>query len=360
MARILQSYVLRETAQTWVVTTIVLLLILVTYQFTEVLGDAAAAKLPRDAVFRVLGLTSLQLLAVLTPISLFLSILLALGRLYRDSEMAALMACGIGPARLYRSLLSLALLLAVGVGWLSMVVSPAATRTIQEIAARAQARLGLDMLEAGRFVPLGDTGAVLYAESANPDGSLRDVFVQRREGEQVQLIIARRAWEGPPGPDGVRVLRFADGRRYEGKPGSPRFNVMRFAEHGIPYELPALGAASFGPDSKPLAELWLSDALEDQAELQWRLSSPLILLMLTLLAVPLSRSAPRQGRYTGLIAGVLVYLMYVNLLSVARVWVERGDIDPRLGVWWVHLICGLTGVLLVAYQHGWPRRALAR
>ena len=118
MARILQNYVLRETAQTWFVTTLVLLVILVTYQFTEVLGDAASAKLPRDAIFRVLGLTSIQLLAVLTPISLFLSILLAMGRLYRDSEMAALMACGIGPARLYRSLLGFALLLAAAALWL--------------------------------------------------------------------------------------------------------------------------------------------------------------------------------------------------------------------------------------------------
>jgi len=360
VARILQTYVLRETAQTWLVTTLVLLLILVTYQFTEVLGDAAAAKLPRDAVFHVLGLTSLKLLAVLTPISLFLSVLLSMGRLYRDSEMAALMACGVGPARLYRSLLSLALLLAAGVGWLSLVVSPAASRTIQEIAATAQAQIGLDILEAGRFVPLGDTGAVLYAEGVNPDGSLRDVFVQRRNQDVVQLIIAKRAWEGEPREDGARLLRFANGRRYEGAAGSPRFNVMSFAEHGIPYEVPDLGPGSLGPEGKSLAELWSSDSLPDQAELQWRLSSPLTLLMLTILAVPLSRSAPRQGRYTGMVAGVMVYLIYVNLLSVARVWVERGDIDPRLGLWWVHLLCGAAGLLLVAYQHGWPRRALVR
>jgi lipopolysaccharide export system permease protein len=360
MARILQNYVLRETAQTWFVTTVVLLVILVTYQFTEVLGDAASAKLPRDAIFRVLGLTSVQLLAVLTPISLFLSILLALGRFYRDSEMAALMACGIGPARLYRSLLGFALLLAAGVGWLAIVVSPAATRSIQAMAAEAQASVGLELLEAGRFVSLGDTGAVLYAGSVNPDGSLADVFVQRREGDNVQLVVARRAWEGEPGVDGQRVLRFADGRRYEGMPGGLRFDVMRFAEHGIPYELPDFGPTTTGPEAKPLAELWASSELEDVAELQWRLSSPVTLLMLTLLAVPLSRSAPRQGRYTGVLAGVFVYLIYVNLLSIARVWVEQGEVDARLGVWWVHLLCGGTGLLLVAYQHGWPRRLLAR
>ena len=360
MARILQNYVLRETAQTWFVTTVVLLVILVTYQFTEVLGDAASAKLPREAVFRVLGLTSIQLLAVLTPISLFLSILLALGRFYRDSEMAALMACGIGPARLYRSLLPFSLLLAAAVGWLAIVVSPAATRTIQTMAAAAKASVGLEMLEAGRFISLGDTGAVLYAGAVNADGSLADVFVQRREGEKVQLIVARRAWEGEPAADGQRALRFADGRRYEGEPGSPRFNVMRFAEHGVPYELPNFGPPVSGPEAKPIDELWASGALEDVAELQWRLSSPITLLMLTLLAVPLSRSAPRQGRYTGVLAGVFVYLIYVNLLSIARVWVEQGTVDARLGVWWVHLLCGGTGLLLVAYQHGWPRRLLAR
>ncbi|NIW24077.1 MAG: LptF/LptG family permease, partial [Gammaproteobacteria bacterium] len=89
-------YVLRETFGAWLVVTLVLFVILMTNQFAEILDDAAADQLPRDAVFGVLGLTSLRYITMLTPIGLFLGIMLALARLNRDSEMAALAACGIG------------------------------------------------------------------------------------------------------------------------------------------------------------------------------------------------------------------------------------------------------------------------
>ena len=118
MPGILNRYILRETAQAWFVVTLVLLLILVTNQFAQVLGDAAASKLPKQAIMLVMGLTSLQYLTILIPVAFFLAIMIALGRLYRDSEMAAIMACGIGPTGLYRPLALFALLLSC-VGWLA-------------------------------------------------------------------------------------------------------------------------------------------------------------------------------------------------------------------------------------------------
>lgn len=120
MAAIASRYILREAAQTWLAVTGVLLLILVTNQFAKVLGDAASNKVPREALLLVMGLTSLQYLTILIPVGLFLAILLALGRLYRDSEMYALMACGVGPAQLYRPVMTLALVLARwSAGWRS-------------------------------------------------------------------------------------------------------------------------------------------------------------------------------------------------------------------------------------------------
>ncbi|HUD96518.1 MAG TPA: LptF/LptG family permease, partial [Woeseiaceae bacterium] len=118
MFRILDRYIFREIAQTWVSVTAVLLFILLTNQFARVLGDVAKDKLPKDAVFHLIGLTALQYLTILVPIGLFLSVLLGLGRLYRDSEMPAMMACRVGPSGVYRPLLWLLAPLAVGVAWL--------------------------------------------------------------------------------------------------------------------------------------------------------------------------------------------------------------------------------------------------
>ncbi len=363
MASIAERYVLREAAQTWFAVTAVLLLILVTNQFASVLGDAAASRLPKDALLQVMALTSLQYLTILIPIGLFLSILLALGRLYRDSEMYALMACGIGPARLYRPLAMLAGALAALVGYIAMVVAPDAVAEVRRITQEARSRSDLSVMEAGRFVSFGQADAVVYAESVTRDGHLHHVFVQRRHDATIEVIVAAEAWQELTADADVRMLTFADGRRYEGEPGQPSFRIVEFREHGIPYSLPSRIDVTDKPESRSVAALVASDDPEDRAELQWRLSVPVMVVVLTLLAVPLGHSSPRQGRYAGLRAGVLVYITYANLLGAARVWLERGKLPPLLGLWWVHLLFAVAALLLLAARDGrlrWPRRIGAR
>jgi len=353
MSSILSRYIFRETAQTWLVVTFVLLLILLTNQFAEVLGDAAASRLPKEAVFLVMGLTSLQYLTILIPVGLFLAIMLALGRLYRDSEMAAMMACGIGPGGLYRPLVLFALLLATFVGWLSLIISPGAIRQVQVIAEQARQSVDLRVLEAGRFISFGDDEAVMYAESVSADGVLANVFVQRRDGPRVEVIVAEEAWQSDSSEPNVKVLRFARGRRYEGEAGSPRFRIVTFREHGIPFTLPSAEPKEVRPEARPFMELIGSEDPVDQAELQWRISVPLAVLVLTVLAVPLSRTAPRQGRYGGLAAGVLIYIIYVDVLAAAKVWVEREQIPGLVGMWWVHIVFLLLGLILLGRQFGY-------
>jgi len=359
MPPILNRYVFRETFVTWVAVTCVLLLVLLTEQFARVLGDAAGAKLPKDAVMLVMGLGSVQYLTILMPVSIFLSIMLALARLYRDSEMAAIMAGGIGPASLYRPLMILAAVLAIAATWLSLDIAPAARRAIQEVAWEARKNISLNMLEAGRFIPLGTRNAVVYAEEVADDGRLTNVFVQTRDEEQVQVIVAAEAVQRNDVDTGDKVLTFLDGKRYEGVPGEAEFMVIAFAEHGIPYKSPEARPLKFDPEAMTLGELLeQEDTDAASAELQWRLSVPLTLLVLTVLAVPLSRSRPRQGRYSNIAAGILVYIIYANVLAAAKVWVEQGAIPKFLGIWWVHLLFLAIAILMLMHQHNSFRRML--
>jgi lipopolysaccharide export system permease protein len=102
--------------------------------------------------------------------------------------------------------------------------------------------------------------------------------------------------------------------------------------------------------------LWRSSDPLDQAELQARISGPLSLFALMLLAVPLSRSRPREGRYARLGVGMLIYIIYANTLSIARLALERGEVPPWLGLWWVHGLLGLVGLTLLARETGWLAR----
>jgi lipopolysaccharide export system permease protein len=85
-----------------------------------------------------------------------------------------------------------------------------------------------------------------------------------------------------------------------------------------------------------------------RSELQWRIALPVMCLVLALLAIPLSRLKPRQGRYDRIWIAVLIYFLYFNLISTGKAWIARGTMPAALGLWWVHVVVGLIvfGVLL--------------
>ncbi|MGI9290017.1 MAG: LPS export ABC transporter permease LptF [Gammaproteobacteria bacterium] len=341
MGAILNRYVFRETLQTWLVVTGILLLILLTDQFARVLDDVAEADIPKDAIVAVMGLSILQYLTILIPVGIFIAILLSLARLYRDSEMAAMMACGIGNTALYRPIVFLALLLACLVAWLSLVAGPSAAREVERIEDEAKRSADLGLLEPGRFISFGRDETTIYAEEVTEGGVLKNVFVQRRQNDKVVVIVAAEASQQNEVEAGQKILFFKNGERHEGVPGDKAFRVVKFAEHGIPFEVSGSREPKIREETLTVTELFELNTPTSVAEFQWRLSVPLTLLLLTLIAVPLSRSPPRTGRYNNLIAGILIYVMYSNMLGASKVWIEQEKIPSWLGMWWVH------GIMLV-------------
>lgn len=350
MFSLINRYIFREALGSWFLVTAVLLFILLSNQFAEVLADAAANRLPRDAVFLVLGLSSLQYLTILAPLGLFLGLMLALARLNADSEMAALMACGVGPGRLMGPLLLLASVLAVGLSWIALEQGPAAVRTIEGLELRAKQELELGFLQAGRFTTPDAGGTVIYAREVSDDGRIGDVFIQRTEGDWVTVVLAAAGERKRDEQDGYQTFVLYDGTRYEGIPGQRDWRAVEFAEHGIPLVLQSAEAPEPELEAIPSQTLLRSDSPELRAELHWRAAAPISLFVLALLAVPLSRSQPREGRFGRVGVGILVYILYSNLLAVARVWLERGVVPEWMGLWWVHGLVLAVAVLLLVRQ----------
>ena len=140
--------------------------------------------------------------------------------------------------------------------------------------------------------------------------------------------------------DGFQTLVLFDGKRYEGVPGEKGFRIVEFEEHGIPLEIDSEEEDEIPIEAIPTGLLMLSSEPEQQAELHWRWSAPISLFVLTLLALPLSKSRPREGRFGRVAIGILVYILYSNLLAIAKVWMERGEAPLWLGLWWVHGVGG--------------------
>jgi len=354
MIRIVDRYLAREATLTWGAVTGVLMLILMSNRFALLLGDAATGRLPRDTVFILLGLACISYLIVVIPVALFLAVMLALGRLYRDSEMTTLMACGVGPRQIYRPLLVLALLVAILLAVLTLKVAPWAVRTTRVISSTAQHNAQMGSFESGSFKVDADGKGVLYAASVSDDGhQLKNVFIESpgQEG-RLEVISADSATRTITGAGGAGMLVLHHGYRYEGAPGHADFRSVKFAEHGIRIAPAKPKSGIQGYDTQPTSELLKQHNLDSLSELEWRLSVPLSAFLLVLFAVPLARTSPRQGRYGRLLVAVLAYVIFANLVGIARVWLQKGVVPSGVGIWWVHALLLIATLILLYQQYG--------
>ncbi|SRR5579859_1122900 len=342
-----QRYVLREVVQTWLAVTGVLVAILVSNQLSRVLGQAADNQYGRGVVFDLIALGAIMNLSVIVPVGLLLSVVLTLGRMYHDSEMAALQACGFGPARLLAPLFGFALLIALGLGWLAFVQVPRADSQVQLLRQSAIKEAQFGQLDAGRFRAFSGGDAVFYAERVDQEGVLHNVFVQREAAGRIEVALADTATYSKTSSGAMHLVTLFNGRRYEGVPGQGDFRIIEFREHGIPIATPEDVRGPLDPDTKPTHLLWGSQDPSDIAQLEFRASTPLMALILTLVAVPLSKLRPRQGRYARVGFAIVVYFVYSNLLSASKIWVEKGELTPAIGVWWVHAAALALGLYLV-------------
>jgi lipopolysaccharide export system permease protein len=342
-----QRYVLREVVQTWLAVTGVLVAIIVSNQLSRVLGQAAENQYGRGVVFDLIALGAIMNLSVIVPVGLLLAVVLTLGRMYHDSEMAALQACGFGPTRLLAPLFCFALVIAVGLGWLTFVQMPRADGQVQLLRQLALKEAQFGQLDAGKFRGFSGGDAVFYAEHVDQDGVLHNVFVQREVQGRIEVALAETATYTKANSAGMHLVTLFNGRRYQGVPGQEDFRVIEFREHGIPIATPQDVRPSLDPDTKPTVGLLDSHDPSDIAQLQFRASTPLMALVLTLIALPLSKLRPRQGRYARVGFAIVAYFVYSSLLSASKTWVEKGDLPPVIGVWWVHAAALGLGIYLL-------------
>jgi len=402
--RTLDRYIFREVALTWIGVTGVLLVILVSNQLARVLSQAAANQFPQAVVFSLIALTSAGFLTVIVPIGFFLAIVLALGRLYHESEMAALQACGVGPAGLFRPITVLGVLIVALLVWLSFFAIPAASARAQAIRTEALREAQFGALEPGRFRTFGGGNIVFYAESVDANGILHNVnvFVDRARGpastkppppaaakpegtaeakpavapasssahakdpkdssatpkqepgSPFEIWVASRAEQRGAGQADQTFVLY-DGYRYEGAPGEGEFRIIRFSEGGIPIQLGSIANAATKAQMKSTADLLSSSRRDDVAEMQWRISTPVSAIVLMLLAVPLSRLRPRQGRFGKIGVAILVYFLYSRLLVSGRTWIETSTMPTYVGLWWVHAIA-LAGAVWMLFRESPPGR----
>jgi lipopolysaccharide export system permease protein len=362
---ILFRYLCREVLVTTFAVSLTLLIIVMSGRLVKYLAEAAAGDLAPEVLISIMYFRVPSFLELVLPLGLFIGILLAYGRLYVDSEMTVMSACGLSVSRLAAYTLIPASALAILVGYVSLYATPAGISEVNRIFDDMEASSGLETLVAGRFRVEEKTGRVTYVNRFSDDKTvMKEVFTAEPrvndKGEvEHSVILAEQGYIEIPEQYGLRYLIMENGRRYVGQPGDGEFQVTSFSDYGQRLrERKVRKRRKARTESKPTMDLLKSNHPKEIAALQWRFSLPLLVPIISLIALALSKTNHRQGRYVKMLPAFLIYIIYIVSLNAARDALEKGDIPLQLGLWWVHgLFLALAIVLL--YGGNWWRRIRA-
>ena len=353
---IIDRALMRETLQTSLAVTFIFVSLFVVVTLVSSLAQAVAGKFPAGIVFMLLGLQTVKVIGLLLPLALFVGILLTLGRWYRDSEMAVLSACGISLVHFVRPVLLLATGFALVAALFAFYLAPLSSGLMAKIKTDDSSRYEAGGIMPGVFNDVRYGRGTYYVEGVGEDGaSLTNVFVSTGLVGKEGVLQAKSGYHYTNKQTGERYLVLKDGTRYEGAPGQADYRILDFETYSLRVEPPpprdpllrfeALTTPQlFAQNSQTADDRWRQGA---SAEWHWRLSKPVTMFLLALLALVFSYTHPRRGRYGGLFIAILVYFIYTNLLGVSEALLKQGRIPLILGMWWVHVSFFVLAVYLL-------------
>lgn len=357
---LIDRYMLREFLLNLIAVLGVLWLIYVATRFARYLADAAVGNLPADVIFSLLWLNSLGALSILLPIGTFLAVMLSLGRMSSDNELTVIAACGIAGNRIRRNVLLFSGVMALIIGYLALLVVPEVLAGRYQLEQKAKVTANTSGLVAGSFKESQRGDWTFYSQGISGNNTyLKNVFIEIQRNDRPLIFRAERGRFEVDSISGDKYLILEDGYRYEGEAGDLDFVITQYATHSLLVEKGGEIQLRSRHKSTATAVLWERGLPEDLAEIQWRISTAVMTVILSLIAITLAHAGPRQGRYAGFLPAVLVYIIYSNLLGVSRAWVEKGDIAPWLGAIWVHILMIIVLFLLfnqAKLRSRWQRR----
>ena len=344
---ILRRYLVREAVVTFAAVLAILMLVVVAARFANYLAAAAAGQIGRAFILELVALKCVDALTPLLPASVFAGLVLSLGRLDRDHEVVAMIVGGMSRVRLAGTMLVVALGFAAAAGALSLLAAPVLSERYESLKAHARDSADLSRIVAGRFMHFGRPGPVFYVDRVRPGArAMEQVFMHASEGGADEVVLAPAA-RYVSREDG-RFVVLAQGRRYVGTPGQGAWSTTRFERYTVRIRETPPRTPGARAETMSTAQLWEARAADPAAaaELQWRVSQPLLTLVLAGVAFALSGGA-RRGRFDRLLIGAAFYLVYLGLLLGATQGVQTSALPARVGVWPVHAgFAAVTALLL--------------
>lgn len=342
----------------------IVLVISMGWRFSGYLNEAAAGLMTKEVLFALMGYRLPGFLELIVPVSFFLAIMLSYGRLHVDNEMIVLRSCGMSEGRLIFLTLLMAALVMVLTALISLWLKPLGEHQVEELLRGQKNLTEFDTLVPGRFQTLSSGKRVTYTEGVTAQGDLSGVFIneyqdaQDGSGPRDSVTVIAESGKTQVDAQGQRFLVLNNGLRYRGRAGEKNYQVISYEEYGQLVEKSSSTRDGKRRTAIPTVQLLGSSDPEEVSELHWRMAVVLMIPVIALMAIPLARVNPRQGRFTRLVPAMILCFLYILLLSGARSGLEKGSLPLELGLWWVHAVFLVIAALV--YQLDRVLEAISR
>ncbi|TCJ19526.1 LPS export ABC transporter permease LptF [Parasulfuritortus cantonensis] len=356
--RLYQRALLREMTATSGIALGVVSAIMLVILSVRILGTAALGEIGVSAVLPFITFGYLRFLHILLALALFIGVLLTFSRYWQDSEMVIWSGAGLSPLAWIPSVLRLSVPITLIIGTLSLALNPwlAQQRTEYENYLTVKKDEAAD-LTPGLFAETQRGTRVYFVESLKERGpDVRNIFIQSEDQGRTGIVVANQG-SVQQMPNGDRFLVLDTGRRYEGIPGQADYRVADFLHYGFRLDPAKVKTKTAPPRERDTAYLLANPSPGNQAELAWRIGTPISALMLSLFAVPISFINPRAGRSLNILLAILLFTLYINVVSLSQSWVSHGSLGAGASLALVH---GMALALLVASYWWRYGRALTR
>ena len=350
---LIARYIRRNVVTLFIVIIFIIGLVVFGNQFVLRVQDGIELEVPILEIMPLISYNMIRDFPLIFSLSLFLAIILAVTQLYKNSEAIVMNSLGLGDKHFIVYLRPLVTVSFLALLFLTTTAVPWSKQQKNIIEEENKNASEFSFIKEGEFEEFQNGEIVFYAsESSTPDSkteqNMEEIFISAKSKENSIIVLASEATKYSDPKTNNVYLRLKNGTRYQDISGSENKNILNFDQYNLQIisgDIQNTITQYTAIEGIKTLELLKGEGPLVSAELQWRLSSPIGLLILSVLGVLLGKATPRSGKSIGLLIGVIIFMLYNNGLLIAKNSVERGELNPIIGLWSVHLL-----LLLLTYM----------
>jgi len=358
--KIISKYLLRNLIVFFFAIFFIIGLLVFGNQFVLTVQESVENGIPVVELLPLITYNMIRDIPIILILSLFLSIILSISQLYKNSEALVMNSIGLGERDFISFIQPIIILSFILIFCLTIFAVPWAKQQKSLTESQTVNASEFSFITEGKFESFKNGEIVFYAAESSiidKDGqqNMEEVFIYAEGNGSPTIVLASEAKKYTDSQSKSVYLRLKDGIRYEGLPGDKNINILNFDL----YDLEIISGdiqksiTNFSEiEEMTSINLLSQDNLLANAEMQWRFSQPISILLLSVLGVFLGKSSPRTGKGINVIIGVIIYMLYNNSLLVAKNSIEVGQLNPIIGMWGIHLFLFLFLIIFYQFREG--------